>query len=428
MSSSDIRNVLDKIAQAGGYGRSSASMSYFLRGINHRGAGNLIPSNSDNQGLTFFTKPNLNLSYDNVARVRRLSFMATSNQDSLANVLRCILSPKLTNYEVNSVMNSTSGKFTYSQTNTGNDSRDKRTTLVDDRQAFITPLTNSLISLSGWPDFQLESLTTAEGMRKESMAWVDSVADNYTTFDLQANFQNMDGDPITILFATWMEYASRVAEGVISPYLEMIIENEIDYNTRIYRIILDPSRRWVRKIADVGASFPTAVPNGAPFNYSNEHFFTQDTHEIPIRFQCMGVRYNDPITVYNFNRTVELFNDSMSSQRREADMIKLPPYLLKIFNYEGYPRITEDYEFEWWVSINQFSEKLNIHSSLMSSLVGYNAPNQSDLNDIIAESEALFAADGVNTATPNIFSPTSTGSSATSEYAIGGNANDGLTI
>jgi hypothetical protein len=361
--SKKIRDALDITKVRGGYGRTSIATLNILRGINHRGSGNIVPANTDEQGFTFFTKPNLNLSYDNVNAVRRLSFLAQGGSNSLGAAIRCTLSP---------LVESTVGIHPgWSQSAMPKrHPQDIRSSVTDDRYAFIPLLTNTLISLSGWPDFVVEAFNSKEGLRKETVSWVDSIADNYGSFDLTANFQNIDGDPITVLFSVWMEYAARVAEGSMNPYPQMIIENEIDYQTRIYRLILDPTKTFVRKIADVGIAFPSAVPNGAAFNYDSDTMFNEENKQIGIRFTCNGVRYNDPITIVNFNRTVATFNSSMRDSVRDEVMVKLKPNEKLLFNYRGYPRINELNELEWWVDEKEYKSTLNTVGAFDLSAIG----------------------------------------------------------
>lgn len=346
--SKKIRDVLDVTKVRGGYGRASIATLNILRGINHRGAGNIVPANTDEQGFTFFTKPNLNLSYDNVNAVRRLSFLAEGGSKSLGSAIRCTLSPLVEN------MTGLHKGWSPSEM-AKRDPKEERSLIVDDRNAFIPLLSNTLLSLSGWPDFVVEAFNSKEGLRKESVSWVDSIADNYSNFDLTANFQNLEGDPITVLFSVWMEYAARVAEGSMYPYPQMVIENEIDYQTRIYRLILDPTRTFVRKIADVGIAFPSANSNGAAFNYDSESMYNEESKQISVRFTCNGVRYNDPISIVNFNRTVGTFNSSMRDSVREDKMRKLSPTDKLMFNYMGYPRINEINELEWWVTVDDYN-------------------------------------------------------------------------
>jgi len=373
MSLKDIRDFLDIAKVEGGYGKTSSAIINMLHGINHRGAGNIVPASTDSPGFTFFTKPNLNLSYDNVVGSRRLSYLLSDDSRSMATAIRCMLSPLVGNSMLRTLQKAVEtrdGTWNMSLVNDMTEGRKRlpRSDIIDDRMPFIPMLSNSLLNLSGWPDFQIDVYSSKEGLRKEVVSWVDSIGDIYTSFDLNATFRSMEGDPITTLFATWMEYATRVAEGTMVPYANMIIENEIDYQTRIYRFVMDPTRTYIRRTADCGIAYPTAVPTGSIYDYNSDSMRPEASKEISVRFTCSGMRYNDPITVYNFNTLVGIFNPLMRDTHREAMMVKLSASEKRMFNYRGYPRISPDNELEWWVMTEDYT-------SLIAALANAKTPD-----------------------------------------------------
>ena len=87
-------------------------------------------------------------------------------------------------------------------------------------------------------------------------------------------------------------------------------------------------------------------------------FLYADTGQLSIQFQCFGARYNDPITIYNFNKVVRQFNKDMHDDTRETRMVKLNSSEKPIFNYQGYPRISETLELEWWVYKDRYDALL----------------------------------------------------------------------
>ncbi|MNI40199.1 hypothetical protein D3C73_944090 [compost metagenome] len=224
--------------------------------------------------------------------------------------------------------------------------------LIDQKNAFIPILTNCLQSLGGWPDLSVETFTSTPGNYQESWAMVDSSSRFYEVYELNASFKNIEGDPISVLFSSWLHYMSGVYEGSMVPYPNNLVERRIDYQTRIYRLLLDPSRRYVQKIAACGAAFPLNSPLGNSFNFSNEGVYNQDNDQISIRFKAMGADYNDPITFQEFNAVVQIFNPDMKGDNadRSRTLRMLTQEELKSFNYEGYPRIDpESFELQWWV-------------------------------------------------------------------------------
>jgi hypothetical protein len=151
----------------------------------------------------------------------------------------------------------------------------------------------------------------------------------------------------------------------------MIIENEIDYNTRIYRLVMDKSNTFVRKILATGASFPITLPLGNFFDYTSDSPTNSEIYDFTIRFRCMGITYQDDILIHEFNKTVEIFNPSMREANRSSDMLKVPKSLLVVFNNRGYPRINPaTYELEWYVSNQVYNSRtsiLNVGGSLDNS-------------------------------------------------------------
>lgn len=343
-----ISAELDRMARESGRGSRTASRFNVLHGFNHRLSGTVgLAPNTDSTGLTFFTKPVLNLAYNNINRVRKLEFLGDENPKSMGCAIKCMLSPYIDDRRVpkdTSPSYIREGEFPNS-----------RSAIIDDKQAFIPILSTSLVSLSGWPDKSLDVYTSQEGRAKETMSWVDSRPDIFGSMDLSATFRNMDGDPITTIFDVWTEYAGRVLDGTIVAYPEMRITRSIDYATRIYRFVTDRSRTYVQKMACTGGSFPFAVPNAAAFNQNASDIFNTENDQIAIPFRSSGFLYNDPIIAKMFNQTVEMFNPDMRDANRDKTMLKLTGQMSDLFNWKGYPRIEIDangnadsYEISWY--------------------------------------------------------------------------------
>ena len=342
-----VKDDIDLVSRFSGLGNLTEAMANAIYGINHRGVGNPIPYNTDNQGLTFFTRPRLNLSYDNISMDRRLTPLLTRDVYTYQRAIRVLLDPVGAYNDLASVgYNSTNGSRYRSSEGP------IVTPLVDRRNPFIVLLTNNILSLNGWPDPVVAYFNAKPGPKRETWGMIDDVADFFDSFDLQANFRNIAGDPITLLFEAWRRYAALVYEGVLMPYPDAVVENEIDYMTRIYRLVLDPSRQFVTKIAACGAAFPTSSALGAAFNYTSDAPFNQETaQQISIPFHCYGAIYNDPILFKEFNDLVGYFNNDMLDNVRAQRLVKLQVAELNMFNTRGcYPRIHPlTHELEWWV-------------------------------------------------------------------------------
>ena len=324
-----------------GLGDPNKNVGNTLHGINAMGHSVGVKSNTDYQGITFFTRPYLNLTPGNISGKRTLTPYLTEEKDTLHYAIKLLLDTKQSlDYK---------GEHT----------------LTDIRLAFIAPFTNLLTGLTGWPDETLDVFVSAPGIKNEVYCLADHLGSNLNTFDLTATFRNIDGDPINALLSSWITYIKGVADGSMVPYYEMIASKTIDYQTRIYRLILDSGRRWIQKIACCGAAIPTANPIGGSFSYSENKPVIEDTNEQSVPFTCIGYTYNDPIIARDFNSTVVYFNRSMTTARRKSEMIRLSPNLLNMFNFKLYPLITQDMELQWYV--NKEVYKLTLEAYGLSS-------------------------------------------------------------
>lgn len=326
-------------------GPSESPISASLYGINHRQTSFAVPLNRDHQGFTFFTRPQLNLSLENLRHERRFIPLTTDNAVSLQRAIRTYLDPRL-------------GFDTVS------------CPFVDNRQAFIPLLTNHIKSLGSWPDITVQTYTSKPGMYGEEFSFVDSSHRFYGAYDMTAKFRNMQGSPIMLMFQTWMIYMANVFEGVMMPYPDFLAYNEIDYNTRIYRLILNPAKTHVEQICATIA-FPTSVPTGDMFNLDNadnQQPYNSALNELSIQFRCMGALYNDDILIHDFNQTVEIFNPNMADNRLST-MKKIPAYALDAFEGEGYPRINPNtYELEWYVTQERYAERVRQYEEYLSAI------------------------------------------------------------
>lgn len=352
MSKSVVNMSLDEYFQTTPIGSIDRAIGNNLYGINHRQIPGLVPSNKDTYGLTFITRPQLNLQSDNLRNIRIFYPLLTDQMLSIQRFVRCTLDPRLI------------GGYNF-RTKDG-DGRNKTVStlscpLIDNSNAFIPILTNNLNTISGWPDIVAPTFTSDPGLYNEVYSQVDGITRYYETFDLDINFRNVKGDPILYMFYIWLHYQSFAFEGKVVPYLDYIANNRIDYNTRIYRLVLDKDKDKVTKIAATGAAFPISVPTGSFFDYSNEKPYNDQNKDIGIRFKCLGVDYLDDILIKEFNTVVGIFKPEMRDQNRVSSMVKIEKDLLTMFNNRGYPRIDpSSNKLEWWLEKQTVNARLGL--------------------------------------------------------------------
>jgi hypothetical protein len=327
------QDVLDYLFRISGYGSRTSAASSSLLGFNHRGVGAPQPTNTDVNGMVFFTRPNLNLTYNNLQADRRMMPLAAQDAASYLRTIRNQLDPE---NELN-----IQGAFS------------------DPNNPFITMLTNNCISATGWPDPYAGTYTTKEGKFKEVQSMMDGAPKDYSAYQVTTTFRNLQGDPISLLIYYWIIYGLHVTVGSMMPWPFSMIRNEIDYNTRIYYFVMDRSRRYIQKSYNCGAAFPVGTPLGQAGNFDASVPFNLANATLPIQWQCDGVEINDPIAFEDFNRTVQQFNASMADGTRTTAYTQLKTnqqLMAGNANVPCYPWIDLDTnELQWWVRPADFN-------------------------------------------------------------------------
>jgi len=299
-----------------------------------------VPMTKDTIGFVFFTRPMLNLSDANLNRAASMFSLATTKADSIHRYIRCTLDPYLI-YKLDKGMPG-----------------GVRCPLVDNKQAFIPLLTNTILSLSGWPDTVSPTYTSKEGLRKEQWSIVDGTNEVNSVFSMDANFLNVADQSVSMLFSKWAKYPTLVFDGQMGPYAGMIARNEIDYTTRIYRLIMDKTNTFVTKIACTISAYPVNEPTSKYFDYDRSRNYSDQNKNVNIRFQCTGARYDEDIIVRWFNVTATYANPGLIAVLGAGfktdpshNFEPLNAHVLDRFKHLGYPLINEDtFELEWWIS------------------------------------------------------------------------------
>lgn len=335
----NTKDSLEYVARSAKLGSLEDAYTDMFYGFNQGIMGNPVPYNTENQGLTFFTRPRLNLTYDNIAVVREMTPLLVEDPYTIQAAIRGYLDP----------------------VQEGQRRRENRNSqFIDHRSAFIPLLSNALISLSGWPDMSVGTFTSKQGIYHESWSMVDDVPSSmYGEYQLTANFRNIKGDPINHLFYHWVLYSSMVYTGRLMPYPDSVVSNEIDYVTRIYRVTLDETKQYVQKIASCGYGYPTAVPIGASIDFSNDTPMNENVaNQISLSFQCHGFLWNDPLLIHSFNTTVCMFNRHMHPtylNRSDSLMVKLTSAERDALRGRGYPRIDpKSLEMQWYMFRSEY--------------------------------------------------------------------------
>lgn len=327
----NIANVIDAITVYNGNMSLDTAITAALHTIDIRGRPLALQRNREQQGFVFWTRPRFNLESKNIAKDRTLNLMNNVNPLSMPRYIRALLDP------VNS-----------DPTRQDNFS----TPLVDPLQAFIPIFTNTCESLTGFPDPTVDIFTSKAGIYREQYTMIDGIAKDYEARSLSANFQNIARNPLPYMFYVMVLYPTLTRLNVIDPFFDMMLNNEKDYDSRIYRIILDETGQFVEDISNTGSSFITNVSLGARANYDRTKVYNQEQDSLGVSISSNGMMYFDPMSVWAFNQTVIQFNLGMSDGIREQQYRKLT--VAERYRLNGKPvyfRIDpKTMEFEVWMN------------------------------------------------------------------------------
>lgn len=349
-------------------GKDSSSITKILGGFNHRNLAHAVPSNKQSQGLAFFTRPQLALHKENLLRDPIFANLLNTNKFSIHRYIRCTLDPRLAYSKTGSALfsryignldarNEKGAKFKWGSL----EDEDLTCPLINNDLLFTPLLTNSLESMSGWPDEQLPYYSSKPNVRGGLVMCADGDTEINGEFDISCTFTNTQDSPILLLLYYWIRYCANVVKGTMLPYPDILYGNELDYTTRIYRLVLDQTNTYVTMIAACGAAFPNATDIGKYFNFDNKKPYGELNRSITVNFKCIGARYFAPRLIDEFNKSTCIgqpnllhlrlhYLNSSYSLPKDFNMSKIPYNLLEMFNFTGYPFINYyTLELEWWV-------------------------------------------------------------------------------
>ena len=274
-----------------------------------------------------FTKPRLNLSRPNIIMNRMLAKLLKT-ADGVEKYVRLALDPKL------SFKNK--GNSRYQQNREYIHSK-----LINNHSPFIPILTNGLLTISGHPDPVMEAYVSKEGVLKEQIAYGDGTDRILGAMQMDVLFKNIKGESIWLLFDTWLKYIALVRIGRILPYPKYILARIIDYQTGIWSIALDDDRTTIKHLSHLIA-FPEALNKGRLYDKGEDPKRTEDTN-LNVRFRVLGVEYDDPILLFEFNKEVAKFIPGLRGYLKGditgSGYVNIPPSVQHRFQYESIPFI-----------------------------------------------------------------------------------------
>ena len=360
----DISRMIDMLVKSKTGFTLSESMTNTFKGPNILTNTPMLKPNTNNNGYIFTTRPDLNLTDENIQVERRLMPLLTGNGNSIMRAIRLILSPRL------------GVSFNLPGFSSNPVSRRGRLPcpLVDPNYPFIAVSDNSIKTLTGWPSGQLGVRESNPGILKEVHIMADGPSTYNGVYSLNLSTVSMRGNPVMYLYYFWILYIGFVyyqTYGVI-PWPEYLYNGRMDYTCRIYRLIMDESKTYVTEIAATGYAIPRSVDIGPYFDYQQEESRPFMSKTTEIEFTCVGAIYLDEILIQQFNSTVMAYQPGMREvaksskgqvvKGRGGDMvvkgsfIKVPKRYQNIFNNLCYPFINpRTRELEWWIRADVYN-------------------------------------------------------------------------
>jgi hypothetical protein len=333
------QEILDSALLEGTWPGWTAPMINSLRGLRIIGKGPAMMPLSDNTiGLPFFTRPQLNLSDDNISRSEKLVSLYGCGQNSMGAYVRGLLDER------------------WAAGNKG--------IILDNKMPFIVPFTQYLKTSNGFNDLQLSIDTSEPGLRSQVYQRVASKLEYNEVFTMNCNFYNPKPSIIQAIIQYWTDYISEVVSGdrQVSPRAWYLMGNRIDYDCRIYHLIMNKDSLFLEHIFATIQSIPTTYPAGALASIDNtsNSLRGEGQDDFTVQFSSAAQRQDEWGLINAFNEHSYLYNPNLMPNVRNQFYRELSTqeYIANNFG-ENYPLILpravdgnrSGMKLTWWKAI-----------------------------------------------------------------------------
>lgn len=282
-----LSSALENSYQYSGFGSAESIFEKTWAEIDRYGS-RLYTPNKVSSGLVFISRPQLNLNSLNLRMNRFLSMLDTFD-------------PTMIQFAIRASLDGYSRKMYYGDLV-------KRCPFLKATSPWFNILGNTLSDISGSPAKTIETYTSTGGFYSESYSHAIGSDGNKKPIDLQLTFVDPQGGPVMAIFQYWMEYIERVTTGELIPHQHYIEKRRLDYTVSIYRLLLDPSRRYVYGWYKYTGCFPINLPTGAMFDMSRSEYWVEACKNFTVTFRCVVPgKPNDPIAIQEFNMLTEKY-------------------------------------------------------------------------------------------------------------------------
>lgn len=282
-----LNNALENSYQHSGFGSAESAFEKTWAEVDRYGS-RLYTPNKVSAGLVFITRPQINLNSLNLRMNRFMSMLDTFD-------------PMMVQFAIRASLDGYSRRMYYGDLV-------KRCPFLKATSPWFTILGNTLSDISGSPSKVIDTYTSTGGFYSESYSHAIGSDGNKKPIDLQLTFVDPQGGPVMAIFQYWMEYIERVTTGEFMPHQHYIEKRRLDYTVSIYRLLLDPSRRYIYGWYKYTGCFPINLPTGAMFDMSRSEYWVEACKNFTVTFRCVVPgKPNDPGAVSEFNMLTERY-------------------------------------------------------------------------------------------------------------------------
>ena len=287
-----------------------------LRGLRILGKGPAMMPMADNTiGLSLVTRPQLNLTDDNISRSEKLVSLYGAGQYSIAAYIRGMLDERWA--AANNPL------------------------FLNNKIPFITCLTEYLKTSTGFGDLQIRIDTSEPGIRDQVYQRVSSKLEENGSFTIQQSYYNPKPSVIQGLFQIWEDYISEVVSGdrQVGPRDEYLMGNRIDYDCRIYHLIMNKDSEFLEHIFATVQSIPVTYPAGsiATIDNSGTNLRGEGQDDFTVQFSSVGQRQDEWGLIQAFNEHSFLYNPRIRPDTRNQYYRELSSKEYVTYNYGAYP-------------------------------------------------------------------------------------------
>ncbi len=270
-------------------------------------------------GITFITRPMMNMTLGNLRQQNTMSLLASDGPDSVPFSIRCMLDARISKFD---------DRIDPIVKQNADSSR-----VVNNNFPFIPYMTNSLEAIDGWPDITIETYTTEGGYMGEDQTMPIGMDFGDKTYDLTLHFREVDGGMIMATFQYWLLWMGLATRGTMVPYPESEADNIAEFTCSIYRFTLDNSRRFIKEWSRATGCFPKSIPKGAIFNQAEGENFISAAMKFSVPFVANHIRHNDPLDFLDFNTLMQMY----AGENYTENKVQLPA--AAEFNFMGLPYV-----------------------------------------------------------------------------------------